>query len=113
MGRKTFASIGRPLPGRTTIVLSRTVGALPGATVIPALDELPAAAGSASEIWICGGAELYALTLPRWREVWLTRVKREVDGDAFFPAFEHLFPAPAVVRDTPEFSILHFRRPEA
>jgi dihydrofolate reductase len=59
-------------------------------------------------VW--GGTEIYTLTLPSWREVFLTRVKRTVEGDASFPAFEAFFPAPTVVRDTPEFTILHYRR---
>jgi dihydrofolate reductase len=110
MGRKTFESIGRPLPRRTTVVLSRTAPPLAGASVIRSLAELPAAAGPVSEIWVCGGAEIYALTLPEWSEVFITRVKRLPEGDAFFPPFEDRFPPPAVVRETAEFTILHYRR---
>lgn len=111
MGRKTFDSIGRPLPKRTTLVLSRGAASIAGVTVIRSLDELAVVAPAAPEIMICGGAEIYALTLPRWSEVFVTRVKRTVENaDAFFPAFEERFPAPAVVRDTPDFTILHYRR---
>ncbi len=111
MGRKTFESIGRPLPGRTTLVLSRSAAAIPGVTVIRSLDEIAAVAPAATEIVVCGGAEIYRLTQARWRDVFVTRVKRSVTGgDAFFPEFESGFAAPEVVRDTPEFTILHYRR---
>ncbi len=111
MGRKTFESIGRPLPGRTTLVLSRGASPIPGVTVIRALGEIAAVAPTASEIVVCGGAEIYRLTRPMWQEVFVTRVKRVVEGgDAFFPEFEAGFAAPAIVRDTPEFTILHYRR---
>ena len=111
MGRKTFESIGRPLPGRTTLVLSRTAAEIPGVTVIRSLDEIAEVAPTASEVMVCGGAEIYRLTQPLWSEVFVTRVKRTVDGgDAFFPEFEAGFDEPEVVRDTPEFTILRYRR---
>ena len=109
MGRRTHESIGRPLPNRCTLVLSRTSGPIEGVTVVRSLEEAEREAGH-GELWICGGAEIYALTVDRWSEVFVTRVKRKVEGDAFFPEFERRFPAPAVVRDTPEFTILHYRR---
>lgn len=110
MGRRTFESIGRPLPGRTTLVLSRSAAAVPGVTVVRSLAEIAAAAPAAAEIMVCGGAEVYALTRPLWQEVFVTLVKRTVaDADAFFPGFEADFAAPVVVRDTPEFTILHYR----
>ncbi len=111
MGRKTFDSIGRPLPGRTTLVLSRNAVTIPGVTVVRSLEEIATAAPNAAEIMVCGGAEIYRLTQPLWQEVFVTRVKRTVaEGDAFFPEFEAAFAAPEVVRDTPEFTILHYRR---
>lgn len=111
MGRKTFESIGRPLPGRTTLVLSRSASPIPGVVVIRSLDEIAVVAPTATEIIVCGGAEIYRLTQSRWEEVFVTRVRRVVaDGDAFFPEFEADFAAPEVVRETPEFTILHYRR---
>ena len=110
MGRKTFESMGRPLPRRRTIVLSRIVSALPGVEVMRSMDEVLYKTYGVADLWICGGAEIYALTLSRWNQVFLTRVKQIVDGDAFFPEFEHLFPPPTMGLDTPEFSILHYRR---
>ncbi len=111
MGRKTFDSIGKPLPGRTTLVLSRTATEVPGVTVIHSLDQLAQRASEATEVMVCGGAEIYRLTQPLWSEVFVTRVKRAVEGgDAFFPEFEAAFGEPEVVRDTPEFTILHYKR---
>jgi dihydrofolate reductase len=63
-----------------------------------------------TDLFICGGAEIYAQTLPRCSDLFLTVVKREVAGDAFFPPFEDKFELAAELRDTPEFKILHYRR---
>ena len=84
MGRKTFESIGRPLPGRETIVLSRSGFAHPGVQTIPSLLDLPAFSGE-RRVFICGGAEIYRQTLPLCSELYLTHVRRTVDGDAVFP----------------------------
>ena len=109
MGRKTFESIGRPLPGRETIVLSRSGWSHPGTRTVASLDEIaPLAAGR--EIFICGGAEIYRQALPLCAEIYLTLVKREVEGDAFFPPFEDSFEEVSVLRDEPEFKIIHYRR---
>ena len=112
MGRKTFESIGKPLPNRTTVVLSRSGRAIPGVETIRSLEELrpdrPGLAGRT--IFICGGARLYEQTLPRCSDLYLTLVKREVEGDTFFPPFEHLFQLAGTLRSTPEFDILHYRR---
>lgn len=108
MGRKTFASIGRPLPRRRTLVLTRS-GAIAGVETVCDLAELGGRLGdstaSNAELWICGGAEVYALTLPWWDELLLTRVKLAAEGDAFMPAFEERLRLVAVVRETPEFRI--------
>lgn len=110
MGRKTYESIGRPLPGRETVVLSRSGFSAPGVRVVTGLAGLPPV-GDARVWFICGGAEIYQLALPQCTDLWLTRVKRDVpDGDAFFPAFEGLFELAETVRATPDFDILHYRR---
>jgi dihydrofolate reductase len=109
MGRKTFESIGRPLPQRTTIVLSRSAFSHPGVQTVGSLEEIPALAGD-REVFICGGAQIYAQTLPWCGELYLTLVKRTVEGDAFFPPFEAQFEPAEEIRDTPEFKILHYRR---
>jgi dihydrofolate reductase len=109
MGRKTFESIGRPLPGRETIVLSRSGFAHPGVQTIAALDALPALVGD-REVFICGGAEIYRQTLPFCSELYLTHVKRVIEGDAFFPPFEEFFEPVATLQDNPDFRIVHYRR---
>ncbi len=108
MGRKTFESIGKPLPNRTTVVLSRSGFSHPGVQTIRGLEEL-AGVAAGRQVFICGGAELYAQALPRCAELYLTLVKREVAGDTFFPAFEDRFELVEEVCDHAEFKILHYR----
>lgn len=108
MGRKTFESIGRPLPGRETVVLSRGGFSHPGVKVIPDLSEL-ARWPAGRRLFLCGGAQLYALALPFCADLYLTQVLREASGDVFFPPFEERFALEAVVKETPDFRILHFR----
>lgn len=89
MGRKTFESIGRPLPGRTNIVVSRQPRlAIAGATVVHTVDEALAAAEPAQEAALIGGAELYRQMLPQAHTIHLTRVHITLPGDAFFPALD-------------------------
>jgi dihydrofolate reductase len=108
MGRKTYRSIGKPLAGRTTIVVSRDRAfAAPGIVVAPSLDAaLEAARGdalrrNADAIVIAGGAEIYTQALPLASQLAVTQVHKEVDGDALFPAID-----PALWRecrrDTPQ-----------
>jgi dihydrofolate reductase len=66
----------------------------------------------ACDIFICGGAQIYEQTLPLCSDLYLTLVKREVEGDAFFPPFEDRFEQIKVIADNPDFSILHFRNRE-
>lgn len=140
MGRKTFESIGKPLPNRTTIVLSRSAAGrfsaqphgrpaddpLPreqaptkaGETIAPLLMTLsdfpelerliPQLGGR--EIFICGGAQVYQQALTLCSDLYLTLVKRTVEGDAFFPIFEDKFDLAAELLDTAEFKILHYRQ---
>lgn len=112
MGRKTFESIGKPLPGRATIVLSRTGLSYPGVHMVAGLEELPPLVGD-RQAFICGGAQIYEQALPLCSDLFLTLVKREVSGDAFFPPFEEQFELVAELRDTPEFKILHYRNRSA
>jgi dihydrofolate reductase len=86
MGRKTWDSIGKPLPGRHNIVVTRDGGlTLDGATVVTSLDAAFAAAGDVPEICIIGGAEIYRLALPRSDLIHLTRVHATVSADTYFP----------------------------
>nr|AIA13345.1 Dihydrofolate reductase [uncultured bacterium] len=108
MGRRTFESIGKPLPNRETFVLSRSQFSYPGVKTIARLDELPALTGK-REVFICGGAQVYAEALPLCSDLYLTLVKRTFEGDTFFPPFEDQFELAEEIRDTPEFKILHYR----
>lgn len=105
MGRKTFESIGRPLPHRRTIVLTRSAVPIPGAEVCHELGALAPLLRDVAELWVCGGAEVYTLTLPWWDELLLTRVKRHVDGDARFPAFESRMERREIVLETADLTI--------
>lgn len=88
MGRKTYESIGRPLPNRTNIILTRD-GAYQaaGCKVVTTLDEALAEASSltSDEIFIIGGAEIYRQLLPKIQRIYLTIVHHSFDGDASFP----------------------------
>ena len=89
MGRKTYESIGRPLPGRTTLVVTRQPdwAAPPGVEVAHSLDAaLHRARGD--EVFIAGGAQLYAQTLDRVHRLYLTRIERAYEGDTFFPELD-------------------------
>lgn len=89
MGRKTFESIGKPLPGREFIVLTRDKSfAVAGCRVVQTLDEGIEAAADKPELVVIGGAEIFALALPLVSRIYLTRVHARVDGDTYFPAFD-------------------------
>ena len=90
MGRRTAESLGRALPGRRNLVLSRSATApYAGMEAVASLDAALAAAGGAEELMVIGGGEVYALALPRAQRMVLTHVDTEVAGaDAFFPAFD-------------------------
>lgn len=109
MGRKTFESIGKPLPGRQTVLVSRSAspGEFPGVTVVREIDQIPEVEAR-GEIWICGGAEIYEQTLPLCSELLLTVVKQKVRGDAYFPDFQHLFGRPETIREDGEMIIYRF-----
>jgi dihydrofolate reductase len=92
MGRRTWESIGRALPGRRTVVVSRQAGYRVGddVTVAKSLDDAlrSAAARGDNDVFIVGGAELYREALPRAERLYLTRVHAAVAGDACFPQFD-------------------------
>ena len=92
MGRKTFESIGRPLPGRVNIVVTRQSDwQRDGVRVVPSIEnaikvaEAQAFIDGVDEIMMIGGAELYTATLPLADKIYLTRVDADIEGDAFFP----------------------------
>lgn len=87
MGRRTWESIGRALPGRRNLVVSRRPGFVAeGAEVVPSLTEAWRAVAGADEAFIIGGAQLYAEALPDADRIYLTEVIGEAEGDTFFPA---------------------------
>ena len=89
MGRRTWDSIGRPLPGRRSIVVSRQPGLrIEGAEVAGSLEEALAVAGDVPEVCVIGGAELYRAALPLVDVIHLTRVHADVAADTFLPAFD-------------------------
>ena len=88
MGRKTYESIGRPLPGRQNIVVTRNPDFVAeGCDVVSSVDAAIDAAGDAEEIMIIGGSHIYEAFLPRAGRIYLTRVQAEVEGDAYLPEF--------------------------
>lgn len=89
MGRRTFESIGRPLPGRRNLVLTRGAGAFPaGIEVVSSIDAALALLPEAPELCVIGGATLYAQTLPIAQRIYLTEVHGEVAGDVHFPQWD-------------------------
>jgi dihydrofolate reductase len=89
MGRKTYESIGRPLPGRLNVVVSANRGfSAPGCTVVPSVHAAIKAAASAEEIFFIGGNTLYVQSLPMIERIYLTEVDCTVAGDTFFPALD-------------------------
>ncbi len=144
MGRKTFESIGKPLPNRINIVLTRHPGILqrdfpemfgrarigrgkndikkPIQFRLPKLGEVEITdlrlikgflklnlASSPLDFFICGGEKVYKQSLPLCSDLYLTLVKREVEGDAFFPPFEDKFQLVEELYDNDDFKILHYR----
>ncbi len=91
MGRKTYESIGRPLPGRQNIIVSRNPEyRVEGCKVVRSLQEATALVQNEEEIMIIGGGKLYAQALESADRLYLTFIDLEVDGDTHFPEYEHL-----------------------
>ena len=89
MGRETCESVGKPLPGRKNIILSRTWKAAPeGFLLARSPDAAVRLAEGADEIMVAGGAQVFAAFLPRADRIYLTEVGHRFDGDTFFPAFD-------------------------
>ncbi|AVF35906.1 type 3 dihydrofolate reductase [Rahnella sikkimica] len=88
MGRKTFESIGRPLPGRLNIVISSKPGEHDGVTWVTSVDAALAAAGEVEEVMVMGGGRVYEQLLPKANRLYLTHIDAEVEGDTHFPDYE-------------------------
>jgi dihydrofolate reductase len=89
MGRKTFDSIGKPLPGRTTVVVTRNNDlSIADCVIAHSLNEAIAACAGDEEIFIVGGAELYRQAVPVVDTLYITEIQQDVEGDAHFPEFD-------------------------
>jgi dihydrofolate reductase len=111
MGRRTYESIGRPLPGRETIVLTSHPETLPSNPHLCSLKNLSdrSWAGESRTLFICGGAQVYAAWLPHCTELILTHVHASPEADVFFPPFEHLFSPAETLHSQAEFHIVRYR----
>jgi len=90
MGRKTFESIGKPLPGRTNIVLSRSPDArFEGVECVSSFEQALALVPDADEVMVIGGSTIYEMLLPRADRLYLSYVEAEFDGDAWFPEIDN------------------------
>lgn len=88
MGRKTFESIGRPLPGRKNIIITRNKNYHhEGIEVVTSLEEALENAGTVDEIMIIGGAEIFKVALPIADRLYITHIEHEFSGDTFFPEY--------------------------
>jgi dihydrofolate reductase len=89
MGRRTYESIGRALPGRLNIVVTRNGDFdAPGCVVVPSLEAAWLAAGDAGEVSVIGGTSLFSAALPIADRIHLTEVEADVPGDTYFPQFD-------------------------
>ena len=88
MGRKTYDSLGRPLPKRTNVVISRTTTHIEGCTVVGSLEEAIALFPNEEEVFIIGGAQIYALAMEVADRLYLTRVEHDYQGDTSFPEWD-------------------------
>jgi dihydrofolate reductase len=108
MGRKTYDSLGKPLPGRENWVVSREAE-IPGVRVLRSFDAVEEPSDGRL-LYLIGGSQLYAALLPRCSELLLTRVDLQVEGDTFFPEFENLFDAGEVLDSGPGYEIHRYLR---
>ena len=114
MGRVTFdsilAAIGKPLPGRQNIVLSRSLEPREDVTILREISELRDACESDETVFVIGGARIFADLLPRCDGFYLTHIAKEFEGDVCLPPFEHLFRLKEVIGTSGD---LEFRYYEA
>ena len=111
MGRKTYQSIGRPLPKRRNIVLTRDPAwSAPGVEIIRRPEDLTRLPDLDGTVFIIGGAEIYAAFLPRTDELLITHIHSHHEGDTYFPEFEHAFPYAENIESHPEFTVRRWTR---
>jgi dihydrofolate reductase len=109
MGRKTFESLGKPLPGRRNIVISRT-HRFPAVETFESIDAFLGQKSDTRETWVIGGSQVYEQLLPLCSDLYLSLVYADPEGDSFFPPFEMDFDLAGVVESHPEFEVRHYRR---
>jgi dihydrofolate reductase len=110
MGRATFDSIGRPLPGRQNIVLSRTMAPREGVTVIREVSELSQVCGEAETVFVIGGARVYEELLPQCDGLYLTYITKDYEGDVLLPPFEHLFTLKEIREKTEDMEFRYYTK---
>lgn len=111
MGRKTWDSIGRPLPNRQSIVLTRdTEWSADGATVIHAPDDLSKVALIAPEVFIIGGAQIYSAYMDKLDEILVSHVYKNHPGDTCFPEFETYFPHMSIEEEYETFELRRYTK---
>jgi dihydrofolate reductase len=110
MGRATFDSIGRPLPGRQNIVLSRTMAPREGVTVIREVSELSQVCGEAETVFVIGGARVFEELLPQCDGLYLTYITKDYEGDVLLPPFEHLFTLKEIREKTEDMEFRYYSK---
>lgn len=111
MGRKTFDSIGRPLPKRQNIVLTRDrTWSHPGVQVIYEVGELNSVLTAPGDVFIIGGAEIYQVFLPQLDALLITHVKTDYEGDTCFPDYKTEFPHQEIVLEHADFVVKRHTR---
>jgi dihydrofolate reductase len=111
MGRRTFESIGRPLPGRRNIVLTRDPAwSAGGVEVIRRPEDLESLPGLEGRVFIIGGSEIYAAFLPQLDDLLVSHVLAAHEGDTFFPEFESEFPHSELLESHGDFEVRRWWR---
>lgn len=111
MGRKTYQSIGRPLPKRQNIILTRQRGlVIEGCEVINDIAELEKLDLMDSEVMVIGGSEIYTLMLPRITTLWESQVKGNFEADTYFPDFKGVFAQAELVESFVDFDLVRHTR---
>lgn len=109
MGRKTYDSIGRPLPKRLNIVLSRTPTNIPNVITIDHPSKL-LELDLPRDIWLIGGAKIYELLLPACIELYISHIHQDYNGDTFFPSFEENFTPAETIEQYETFHVKKYIR---
>lgn len=110
MGRATFDSIGKPLPGRQNIVLSRNMAPREGVTVIRDASELPQVCDAAETVFVIGGARVFEELLPHCGALYLTYINKNYEGDVLLPPVEHLFELKEIINSLDELEFRYYEK---